>query len=115
MAQIRDYSENAHTSNYSLSEGESGTLHTDRGATGIVTIYLPEDAAMGIYFTFSSGPTYAMRIDPGADTILLNTNSPADKYINITSPVKIGNITLVSNGFNEWYPLHRRGVWSHEA
>ena len=116
MAQIRDYTENAHTSNYNLSEGESGTLHSNRGAGSAVTIFLPENASMGVYYTFSVVVAQELRVDPGDSANLLMRKNGQDNYPGeYWYADAIGeSILFVSNGFNEWYPIQRYGVWSHE-
>jgi len=115
MAQIRDYTENAHTSNYNLSEGESGTLHTNRGASGTITISLPEGASMGVYYHFFVAAAQNLRVDPGASAILNMNTDDQDILSYKTVANAVGeSILFVSNGFNEWYPIQRYGIWITE-
>lgn len=102
-----------HTSDDTLGEGESGSVHTNLGATGVVTLTLPANAAAGTKFTFSVQATQLLQIDPGSATIRDNCGQTADKFKWANA---IGEcITFVANGNGDWYTVNKYGSWDEEA
>jgi len=103
----------AHAADDTLTVGESGSLHTNQGATEIITLTLPSSAPAGTRFSFAVQAAYALRIDPGAGAILDDSGVTADKYKYCDT---IGVcITLVSDGSGDWIPIGKYGTWLEEA
>lgn len=103
----------AHSSNDTLTEIESGSVHTNRGATGTVTLTLPSSAAEGTVFTFAVQAAQELRVDPGTATIRDDSGQTADKY---KSTDAIGEcITLVADANDDWVTIAKNGTWTEEA
>ncbi len=107
---VNNYVENSHTASYGLTTAESGTLHTNRGASGTISLALPANADMGIYYRFSVSDFQQLRVGAAwGETILLNGLDSASAYIWADA---IGEtISLICNGFGEWYVIQRYGLW----
>jgi len=102
-----------HTSSDTLTEHETGSIHTNKGASGTVTLTLPTVSKAGIIFTFSVQADQELRIDPAAKTILDDSGQTADKY---KAASIIGEcISLVSNESGNWYVISKHGTWTEEA
>ena len=102
----------AHTADDTLTEGESGSVHTNRGATGTITLTLPASASVGTQFTFAVQETQQLRVDPGAAAIRDNSGETADKYKWANG---IGeSITLVADTNGDWMTVAKNGVWTEE-
>jgi len=103
----------AHTADDTLTEGESGSIHTNRGATGIVKLTLPASASQGTEFTFCVQEYQQMRVDPGTAAIRDNGGQTADKYKWADA---IGEcITVVADSNSDWVTVSKYGIWSEEA
>ncbi len=103
----------AHTSSDTLEVCESGSVHTNLGATGAVTIDLPSPAEAGTTFTFAVQAAQELRVDPGTKTIRDNSGQTADKYKACST---IGaSLTLVADANGNWVTVARNGTWTEEA
>jgi hypothetical protein len=103
----------AHTSGDTLTEAESGSVHTNLGATGTITLTLPASATAGTVFTFAVQAAQQLRVDPGAATIRDNCGQTADKYKWADA---IGEcLTLVADANGDWVTIAKNGTWSEEA
>jgi len=103
----------AHTGNDTLTLAESGSVHTNLGATGAVTLTLPAAAPAGTEFTFAVQAAYELRVDPGAATIRDDSGATADKY---KSADAIGEcIKLVADSNGDWVTSAKSGTWTEEA
>lgn len=103
----------AHTSDDSLSEAESGGVHTNLGATGVVTLTLPESAAAGTVFSFAVQSANELRIEPGSAAIRDTSGQAAGKY---KSADAIGeSITLAADSNGDWVTVAKNGDWTEEA
>ncbi len=103
----------AHTADDTLTEGESGSIHTNRGATGVVTLTLPASASAGTEFTFCVQDYQQMRVDPGTVAIRDNSGQTPDKYKWADA---IGEcITVVADSNGDWVTVSKYGIWSEEA
>lgn len=103
----------AHTSDDTLTAAESGSVHTNFGATGIVTLTLPASAPAGTVFTFAIQAVQELRVEPGTATIRDDSGQTADKY---KSADAIGECLMVvadSNG--DWVTIAKNGTWTEEA
>jgi hypothetical protein len=103
----------AHTSNDALTAAESGSVHTNRGATGVATLALPASAAAGIVFTFAVQASQPLRIDPGSATIRDDSGQTAGKC---KSANVIGRcITLIADSNGDWVTVAKNGTWTEEG
>lgn len=103
----------AHTSDDTLTTAESGSAHSNLGATGTVTLTLPASAPAGTVFSFAVQAAYELRIDPGTATIRDDSGQTADKY---KSADAIGAaLTLVADANGDWATIAKSGTWTEEA
>jgi hypothetical protein len=103
----------AHTSDDTLTEAESGNVHTNLPATATVTLTLPASAAVGTVFSFAVQASQELRIDPGAAAIRDDSGQTADKY---KSASAIGAcFSLVADANGDWATIARNGTWTEEA
>jgi hypothetical protein len=103
----------AHTSDDTLMTVESGSVHSNLGATGTVTLTLPASAPAGTVFTFVVQAAQELRIDPGAATIRDDSGQTADKY---KSADAIGEcLTLVADSNGDWATMAKNGTWTEET
>ncbi len=103
----------AHTSDDTLTESESGSIHTSLGATGVVTLTLPASATVGTTFTFAVQSAQQLRVDPGAATIRDNSGQTPDKYKWADAVGE--SLTLVADANGDWVTIAKNGTWSEEA
>jgi len=103
----------AHTSNDTLTSAESGSIHSNLGATGTVTLTLPASAPEGTVFVFAVQAAQELRIDPGSATIRDDSGQTADKY---KSADAIGEcLTLIADSNGDWATIAKNGTWTEEA
>jgi len=103
----------AHTADDTLEAAESGSVHTNLGATGAVTFTLPASASEGTVFTFAVQAAQELRVDPGAASIRDDSGQSAGKYKYANS---IGaSLTLVADSNGDWATTAKNGTWSEEA
>lgn len=103
----------AHTTNDTLTAVESGSIHTNLGATGAVTLTLPASAPQGTVFSFAVQAAQELRIDPGTATIRDDSGQAADKY---KSADAIGEcLRLVADSAGDWVTIAKNGTWTEEA
>lgn len=103
----------AHTGDDSLMAAESGSIHSNLGATGAVTLTLPASAPAGTVLIFAIQAAYELRIDPGTATIRDDSGQTADKYKSANS---IGaSLSLVSDPAGDWATIAKNGTWTEEV
>jgi len=103
----------AHTANDTLTIFESGSVHTNLGAGGAVTLTLPASAPQGTVFTFAVQAVQELRIDPGLATIRDDSGQTADKYKTANA---IGEcLALVADSNGDWVTITKNGTWTEEA
>ena len=103
----------AHTADDTLTTVESGTVHTNLGATGTVTFTLPASAPVGTVFIFAVQAAQELRIDPGTATIRDDSGQTADKYKMADA---IGEcLVLVADSNGDWATIAKNGTWSEEV
>ncbi|MFH1716959.1 MAG: hypothetical protein ABIF19_06380 [Planctomycetota bacterium] len=103
----------AHTADDTLTESESGSVHTNLGASATVTLTLPASAVAGTVFSFSVQAAQELRIDPGTATIRDDSGQAANKY---KSASAIGAVlTLVADSNGDWATIAKNGTWTEEA
>ena len=103
----------AHTSDDTLTESESGSVHTNLGATGTITFTLPASATVGTKFTFAVQSAQQLRVDPGTATIRDNSGQTPDKYKWADAVGE--SLTLVADANGDWVTIAKNGTWSEQA
>ena len=102
--------------NKTLKPSQTGSLITNLGSTGTVTITLPEGRRIGDTFDFAVLAGFALRIDPAttSDKIIINgAVQTGGKYIEGGTINE--SITLVYVGTNHWAAVGEEGTWTVEA
>ena len=93
----------AHTAGDTLTRDESGSIHTNDGAAGAITLILPA-ATVGMVFLFVVKAAQELRLDPnGTETIatpLTGTPGAAGKYL--TANALGESALLVCTKAGEW-------------
>jgi hypothetical protein len=103
----------AHSSDDTLALAESGSVHTNRGAAGLVTLTLPASASQGATFTFAVQAAFELRVDPGTAAIRDDSGQTAHKY---KSAGTIGaSLTLVADANSNWVTIAKNGTWTQEV
>jgi hypothetical protein len=103
----------AHTSDDTLTVAESGSVHTNLGATGTVTLTLSASAPQGTIFTFAVQTAQELRIDPGSATIRDDSGQTAGKY---KAADAIGEcLTVVADSNGNWVTVAKNGTWTEEV
>jgi hypothetical protein len=110
------YDVEAHTAGDTLTAQETGTVHTNTGATGAITLVLPA-ATVGLHFKFYVGAAFELRIDPnGTETISLPSTGvagAAGKYL--TADAVGETVQLFCAKAGTWAVLGHTGTWTAEA
>ena len=101
-----------HTANDTLSAAESGSIHTNAGASGAITLTLPSGAPAGTIFTFVVAAAENLAIKAGNnDKIILGNDSDAlaDGETLTLTPADANDvgmsITLVALSSGDWLPI----------
>lgn len=103
----------AHTADDTLTAAGSGSVHSNLGATGTVTLTLPASAPEGTVFSFAVQAAQELRVDPGTATIRDDSGQTADKY---KAADTIGEcLTLVADSNGDWVTIAKNGTWTEEA
>lgn len=106
----------AHVADDTLLATETGTVHTNTGAAGAVTLTLPA-ATVGLRFMFAVGAAQALQIDPaGTETISLPSNGvpgAAGKHLTANAIGETVDLACIIAG--NWSVLGFTGTWAHEA
>jgi len=103
----------AHTGDDTLTAAESGSVHTNLGATGTVTLTLPGSTPAGTVFTFAVQAAQQLRIEPGAATIRDDSGQTAGKY---KAADAIGEcISIVADSNGDWVTVAKNGTWTEET
>lgn len=103
----------AHTGDDTLTADESGSVHTNLGATATITLTLPASAPAGTVFTFAVQAAYELRVDPGTATIRDDSGQTPDKY---KSADAIGEcLGLVADSNGDWATISKHGTWTEES
>jgi hypothetical protein len=103
----------AHTSDDTLTAAESGSVHSNLGATTTVTLTLPASAPAGLMFSFAVQVAQQLRVDPGTATIRDDSGQTAGKYKKATT---IGaSLTVVADASGDWATIAKNGSWTEET
>lgn len=102
-----------HKVDYRLSNAETGTIHTNRGATATVVFYLPQNPPHGTEFTFSICVTYQITIVPGYATIFASSTAASNKHYR--AAVIGDSMHLVSDKNRNWIVISQFGTWTRQT
>jgi hypothetical protein len=83
-----------------LTKAQSGSLVTNLGATGTVTITLPADMEVNDYFEFAVGAAFTFRVVQGQATeafVINGAIQTAGKYIDADDEAEYIRVTKVSS------------------
>ena len=104
----------AHTALDTLTHAESGSVHSNLGATGEITLTLPDDATAGCKFFFVVMAAFELRIDPGAGHAIYINGALQEADYYITADAINESVMLVSDGTN-WVAIGAVGTWTVET
>lgn len=103
----------AHTADDTLTTAESGSVHTNLGASATLTLTLPISASPGTVFSFAVQEAQQLRIDPGTAAIRDDSGQTADKY---KSANTIGaSLTIIADSAGNWATITKNGTWTEET
>ncbi len=103
----------AHTGDDTLTAAESGSVHSNLGATATVTLTLPASASAGTVFTFAVQAAQELRVDPGTAVIRDDSGQTAGKY---KAASTIGaSLTLVADSAGDWATIAKNGTWTEQT
>jgi hypothetical protein len=103
----------AHIDDDTLIATESGSVHTNLGASAMVTLTLPSSAPTGTVFSFAVQAAQQLRIDPSTAAIRDDSGQIADKY---KSANTIGaSLMIIADSTGNWATIAKNGTWTEEA
>ena len=103
----------AHTADDTLTAAESGSVHSNLGATATITLTLPDSAPAGTVFSFAVQAAQELRIDPGTAAIRDDSGQTADKY---KSANCLGaSLSLVADSAGDWATIAKNETWTEES
>ena len=105
----------AHTGAATLTWGESGSIHTNLGATGTVTITLPQTVGDGFVCRLAVMAAYELRIDPGAAGAIYINGAKQTDNMYITANDEAESVDLVADGNGDWIARSVVGTWAVET
>ena len=104
------------TAAYTLTRLDSGSLVTNRGASGSVTITLPQYPEVGDTYQFVVGTAQVLAISHANTShkfIIGGAVQAADKDISADDEAESVQVTYI--GSNEWLCSHTVGTWTDES
>jgi hypothetical protein len=106
----------AHTAGDTLTAAETGSLHTNTGASGTVTLVLPA-ATVGLEFYFVVGAAQELRLDPNTtQTISLPSTGVAGAAGKYLVADAIGeSVHLICGIAGTWHVFGYTGTWTAEG
>lgn len=104
------------TAGATLLAAENGTVHTNKGASGAITLALPA-AVVGMRFDFYVNAAQELRIDPsGTETIALPSSGAqgaAGKYLSADAVGEWVSLRCMETG--KWSVIGYFGTWTAES
>ena len=101
-----------HTADDTLTKAESGSVHTNLGEDGAMTLTLPQDATAGCFFHFVVMAAFELRIDPGAaGALYVNGAKQTDNYY-VGADDEGESLMVVADGNGDWICLYVTGTWT---
>jgi len=104
-----------HTADDTLAITETGSIHTNLGEDGTVTLTLPQTGATGCIFWFAVMYAAELRIDPGAAGAIYINGAKQTDNMYISADDEGESIMLVGDGNGDWVSLFATGTWSVET
>jgi hypothetical protein len=98
-----------HTDNDQLSHSESGSVHTNKGATGMVYISMPSSNMAGTVYTIAVQEAYELRIDPVDGAILDDSGVTSGKYKSCSTVGAYMKLVMDEDG--DWIVIGMHGTW----
>lgn len=93
--------------------GDTGKLHTNKGAGGLIRLWLPENAPVGIAYKFTIVNQFELRIDPQSKTLFVDSTAIANRYYSATG---IGStLNICSNEDGDWILMSKSGTWTRQT
>jgi len=114
IQQISRVSIEHHTADDTLTAAESGSVHTNLGEDGAMTLTLPQDAIVGDWFHFAVMTAQELRIDPGAAGAIYISGAKQTDNKYIWADDEGESVMLVADGNGDWVALFATGVWGVE-
>jgi len=116
IAAVQQQVVEAHTAGDTLTAEESGSVHTNTGAAGTITLVLPA-ATVGLQFRFRVGVAQELRLDPnGSETIALpstGVQGAAGKYL--VADAIDDSVYLFCAVAGTWSVVSYTGTWTAEG
>jgi hypothetical protein len=104
-----------HIAGDTLTINETGSIHTNLGEDGAMTLLLPQADATGCVFWFAVMTAQELRIDPGAaGGIYINGAKQTDNMY-ISADDEGESVMLVGDGNGDWVALFATGTWTVEV
>lgn len=104
----------AHTADDTLAVAETGSVHTNRGAAGTVTLTLPANAPAGTMFTFAVQQAFQLRIEPG-DLYAIRDDVGQTPGMYKWADAVGECLMLIADADGNWVTIAKRGAWSEEV
>jgi len=103
----------AHTADAALTAAQSGSIHTNAGATGAVVLALPP-ATVGLEFFFGVRASQQLRLDPnGTETVSLpSTGVPSAAGAYIVADAVGETVHLMCVAAGSWAVMGYTGSWT---
>lgn len=103
------------TANLTMTQSQTGSVITNLGAAGAVTITLPPSPKKGTNFFFGVSTAQELRINPGSSSDLLIINGAAQtagKYAGADDEGETAKVVYI--GSNKWL-VDAVGTWTVES
>jgi len=107
----------AHTSSDTLTEGETGSIHSNKGASGIITLTLPASPATNVSYLIIREAAFALRVAPNTGQNFQYSGSLATtvtKYLEIDVDDDLGLMEVLWNG-SKWVVIRELDSFNEEA
>jgi hypothetical protein len=102
-----------HLINDQLSHNESGSIHTNVGATETVTIFMPTFHRQGCRYTICVHAAQEVRIEPLSGAIIDTSGITESRYKYCSTPGAFMTVVMLENG--DWLVVGKSGDWLEET
>jgi len=107
----------AHTAADTLTAAETGSTHSNDGATGIVPLTLPTAPPTATKFSFLRMAAFALRVLPGTGQRFKYSGNAATtitKYLEIGTDTELGTMDVMWDG-TRWVVSNENDTYTEEA
>jgi hypothetical protein len=111
MPAVYDYTE---SDSRQLKHEETGSIHTNKGATELVYLSMPSSAQVGINYTFVVTDAFEFQVHPTGSIILFDDTAVGNNN-HIHSSTIGDSVTICADNDGNWMITAMRGTWVHEA